>query len=72
MAELLGDQALVAATGDAFKSSRLELMLSNLTASYKLYWLKGVFDEVLAGNVIVPLHQIASNQGFSTWCILRA
>ena len=40
MAELPRHQALSDATGDAFRSSRLDKMLSNFAASYKLYWLK--------------------------------
>ena len=36
-------------TGDAFKSSRLERMVKNMTNSYKIYWLKAFVDEVLDG-----------------------
>ena len=47
MAELPVEETLVTATGDAFKSSRLDQMLRNFTASYKPYWLKGIFDEAV-------------------------
>ena len=63
MVELLGDKTtLTAVTGDAFKSSRLERMLAakNLTTSYKLYWLRGIVDEVIAGNETIPLRRLAA------------
>lgn len=41
---------VLATTGDAFRSSRMQRMLSNLTTSYKLYWLAGVFEEAVAGR----------------------
>jgi len=67
MAQLLGDQTLVNATGDAFKSSRLERMLTGFSASYKLYWFKGVFDEALEGNDHVPFERIAARMIASAW-----
>ena len=60
MAEPSADQALVAATGDAFKSSRLDQMLRNFAASYKLYWLKSVFDEAVEGNRHVTFEKLAA------------
>lgn len=48
MAGLPHHEALTEATGDAFRSSRLDRMLANFSASYKLYWLRGVFDEAIA------------------------
>ena len=59
--------ALTSATGDEFRSSRLELMLSHFTASYKLYWLRGIFDEALAGSTVVPLRRVAARMVALAW-----
>ncbi|MDO4539180.1 MAG: hypothetical protein Q4B54_13530 [Coriobacteriales bacterium] len=59
--------ALSQATGDAFKSSRLNLMLSQLTASYKLYWLRGIFDEATAGVTVIPMRRIAARMVALAW-----
>ncbi len=67
MAELSATQTLTAATGDAFKSSRLDQMLRNFTASYKLYWLKGVFDEAIEGNSHVTFERLAARMVASAW-----
>lgn len=67
MAELPAAEALVGATGDAFKSSRLDQMLRNFAASYKLYWLKGVFDEVVEGNSSIPFERLAARMIASAW-----
>jgi hypothetical protein len=67
MAELPRDQALTQATGDAFKSSRLDLMLRNFAASYKLYWLRGVFDEALEGSDVVPMRNVAARMVSLAW-----
>ena len=67
MVELPGNQALTDATGDAFKSSRLDLMLRNFAASYKLYWLRGIFDEAVEGNDIVPMRRIAARMVSLAW-----
>lgn len=58
--------ALLAA-GDAFRSSRMQRMLSNLTTSYKLYWLAGVFEETVAGSVRVPMTRIAARMVAAAW-----
>lgn len=67
MAELPGHQALVNATGDAFRSSRLDKMLSNFAASYKLYWLRGVFDAAVEGADVVPMRQLAARMVALAW-----
>ena len=67
MAELPSNQALTDATGDAFRSSRLDRMLSDFTASYKLYWLRGVFDEAVEGSVVVPMRRIAARMVSLAW-----
>ena len=69
MAELLGTQGVGAllGTGDAFKSSRLERMLSNFAASYKIYWLKGVFEEVCAGNGEMTFKRVVARMVASAW-----
>lgn len=45
----------------------LESMLSNFSASYKLYWFKGIFDEVLEGKVVVGFSDIISRMIASAW-----
>jgi len=42
-------------------------MLSNFTASYKLYWLRGVFDEALEGNDMVPMRHVAARMVALAW-----
>lgn len=58
---------LLIVTCDAFKAANLERMLSNFTNSYKLYWLKGIFEEVIAGNTEPPLYLIAARMIASAW-----
>lgn len=60
-------ETLVTATGDAFKSSRLDQMLRNFAASYKLYWLKGVFDEAVEGNTQVTFEKLAARMIAAAW-----
>ena len=67
MGKLPGNQALAAATGDAFRSSRLDRMMSHFVASYKLYWLRGVFDEAVAGADIVPMRRLAARMVAMAW-----
>ena len=67
MAELPSSEMLVTATGDAFKSSRLDRMLRNFSASYKLYWLKGVFDEAVEGNLDVTFEKLAARMIAAAW-----
>lgn len=61
------DLILVDTLGDAFKSSRMERMLRNLTASYKLYWLRGVFDEAVLGEGVVPMRCVAARMVAQAW-----
>ena len=69
MAELLGAQGVgtLLGTGDAFKSSRLERMLSNFAASYKMYWLKGVFEEVCAGRTEMTFAHVVARMVACAW-----
>ena len=67
MVERPGEAALLAATGDAFKSSHLERMLTNLTASYKLYWLNGIFEEVRTGNARMSFKRVSARMIASAW-----
>ena len=60
-------ETLVMATDDAFKSSRLDQMLRNFAASYKLYWLKGVFDEAVEGNTQVTFEKLAARMIAAAW-----
>lgn len=67
MAELPRHQALINATGDAFRSSRLDRMLSNFSASYKLYWLRAVFDEAVENSDAVPMRRLAARMVATAW-----
>lgn len=58
---------VLATTGDAFWSSRMQRMLSNLTTSYKLYWLAGVFEEAVAGREHVTFARIAARMVAAAW-----
>ena len=58
---------ILSSTGDAFRASRLERMLSNFTASYKLYFLKAVFDEAEGGADFVPFDLLAARMVASAW-----
>ncbi|ACV21373.1 Uncharacterised protein [Slackia heliotrinireducens] len=69
MAELLGSQGMLTCTGDAFKSTRLERMLAprGLTNSYKLLWLRGVFEEVVDGNADMSFARIVARMVAASW-----
>lgn len=54
-------------TGDDFKASRLERMLSNFTASYKLFFLKAIFDEVIGGATYASFDLLAARMVASAW-----
>lgn len=49
------------------KSRQLEQMLDNLTTSYKLYWLLGIFDEALEGNRVVTIEHNAARMVSYAW-----
>ncbi|MGN0039254.1 MAG: hypothetical protein ACI36Y_09025 [Coriobacteriales bacterium] len=51
--------SLAQLTPDVTKAAYLERMLDNNAASYKHYWLR----------TIVPLYQIALNQGYAVWSV---
>lgn len=61
------DTNILLLTGDAVKSAQLERMLSNMTNSYKLYWLKAYLDEVFAGAEAVTFRRMASRMVSGAW-----
>ena len=61
------NQSPLAVTDDAFKASRLERMLSNFTASYKIYFLKAVFDAAISGEPCVAYDRLAASMVASAW-----
>lgn len=69
MAELLGSQSLLSITDDSFKSGYLERMVSagKMTNSYKLLWLRGVFEEVLDGYNDIPFERIVARMVAAAW-----
>ena len=58
---------LLAATNNPTKSGWLERMLKNFTTSYKLFWFRGVLDEVCSGSAQMPLRRIAARMVASAW-----
>jgi len=42
-------------------------MLRNFAASYKLYWLKGVFDEAVSGSTCVTFEKLAARMIAAAW-----
>jgi hypothetical protein len=54
-------------TGDAFKSSRLERMVKNMTNSYKIYWLKAFVDEVLDGAEHITFKRMSARMVAEAW-----
>ena len=61
--------ALLGCTGDAFKSSRLERMVSAgaMTNSYKLLWLRGIFEEVCASQREIAFGRIVARMVAAAW-----
>jgi len=49
------------------ESGYLEGMLSNFSASYKLYWFKGLFEEVLEGNREIAFSSIVHRMISYAW-----
>lgn len=54
-------------TDDAFKASRLERMLANFTASYKLYFLKAIFDVAVSDEAYASYELLAARMVAYTW-----
>jgi len=52
---------------DKIESSYLERMLENLSASYKLYWFQGIFEEIKMGNTEITYRRIISRMIASAW-----
>ena len=63
----ISNLGILATTGDAFRSSRMQRMLSNLTTSYKLYWLAGIFEEVVAGRTHLAFARVAARMVAAAW-----
>ncbi len=61
------NQSPLAVTDDAFKASRLERMPGNFTASYKIYFLKAVFDAAVSGESRVAYDRLAASMVASAW-----
>lgn len=64
MAELLDVKAM---TGDVTKAAHLERMVANNTASYKYYWLRGVFDEVIEGRERITFTRLVARMAAEAW-----
>lgn len=54
-------------TDDAFKASRLERMLANFTASYKLYFLKAIFDVAVSDEAYASYELLAARMVAYAW-----
>lgn len=52
---------------DIVKSGFLSSMLENFSASYKLYWLKGIFAEVMKGNSQISFRKIVARMIAAAW-----
>lgn len=52
---------------DAFMSARLERMLSSMTNSYKIYWLKAYIDEVLDGAGEITFRRMTARMVADAW-----
>ena len=67
MAQCPAKESILKTTGDSFKSAHLERMLTNLTTSYKVYWLKGVFEEAVQGTSRVSFRKIVARMVAEAW-----
>lgn len=56
-------------TGNEFMDARMERMISggSMTNSYKILWLRGIFEEVLAGSCEIPLKRITVRMCAAAW-----
>ena len=52
---------------DVVESGYLNSMLDNFSASYKIYWFKGIFTEVMKGNSQIPYRRIVARMIASAW-----
>ena len=52
---------------DIVESGYLNSMLDNFSASYKIYWFKGIFTEVMKGNSQIPYRRIVARMIASAW-----
>lgn len=53
--------------GGRGEAGYLESMLSNFSASYKLYWFKGILEEVIDGKSVISFSDIISRMIASAW-----
>ena len=67
MAQCPAKESILKTTGDSFKSAHLERMITNLTTSYKVYWLKGVFEEAVQGTSRVSFRKIVARMVAEAW-----
>ena len=58
---------ILSLTSDAFMSARLERMLTSMTNSYKIYWLRAYFDEVLDGASEVSFRRMTARMVAAAW-----
>lgn len=49
------------------EAAYLESMLSNFSASYKLYWFKGIFQEIISGQKHISFKRIIARMIASAW-----
>lgn len=65
----MNSSSLAFQTTDEFRSSRLERMISggSMTNSYKILWLRGVFEEVLAGNTDISFARVVARMCAAAW-----
>lgn len=54
-------------TTDVFKAAYLERMINRTTNSYKLYWFKAVFDEVINGANQADFKRLSARMVESAW-----
>lgn len=52
---------------DIVESGFLNSMLNNFSASYKMYWFKGIFTEVMKGNTQIPYRRLVARMIAAAW-----
>lgn len=52
---------------EVVESGFLNSMLDNFSASYKMYWFKGIFTEVMKGNSQIPYRRIVARMIAAAW-----
>lgn len=49
------------------ESGYLESMLDNFATSYKLFWFRGIFTEIIKGNMVVSYRRIVARMIAAAW-----